>query len=83
MTLSHLQQRLLSTLLGLARGDVRASKARLAAELGVSDEDVARELVFLERRGLVDAKRVRLTFLGLASAAAAVSERAPRLRVAA
>lgn len=54
----------------LSLGDRPATAGRLGARLGVSPLRVAEGLLHLERRGLVDAGRARLTLRGLAIAAA-------------
>jgi Mn-dependent DtxR family transcriptional regulator len=60
---------LLVTLLDLAQNDVPASVARLATELGVTRAQVAVGLNELSERGLVRPDTIRLTFVGLMSAA--------------
>ena len=74
------QSLLLRCLLDLARADAPATVRRLAAELGRAPADVERDLVLLARRGLVDADRVRLTFLGLMHAASGSALAAPAER---
>jgi Mn-dependent DtxR family transcriptional regulator len=61
----------------LAAEDRHANLALIAAELQLSCVEVDRVLVELDRAGLVDADRVRLTLAGLAFA---VSARAPSAR---
>lgn len=60
----------LLALFDLARGDDPARADNVAGRLGVSPAAVAKALVHLEARGLVDAGRVRLTLRGLSTAAA-------------
>jgi hypothetical protein len=79
MTLAHSQIQLLRSLLCLARRDVPAAIPVLALEVRRSEADVQRDLVFLDRRGLVDARRVRLTFVGLAHAASGAEIAVPAL----
>lgn len=80
MTLAHSQSQLLAALFTLARRDTAATVAVLADELARPEADVRRDLVFLDRRGLVDAHRVRLTFVGLAHAASGQEIAVPTLR---
>jgi Mn-dependent DtxR family transcriptional regulator len=67
---------LLIALLDLAQNDQAAQAGALAARVDARPLDVAEALVSLERRGLVDAGRARLTFGGLAVAAALRARRA-------
>jgi Mn-dependent DtxR family transcriptional regulator len=61
---------LLIALLDLAENDIPASAGALATRVGdLRPTEVAEALLVLERRGLVDAGRARLTFAGLAVAA--------------
>jgi DNA-binding transcriptional MocR family regulator len=60
--------RLLRALFVEARRSRPPGKGRLALLLRASIDDVEAALVQLERRGLVDARRARLTFAGLAVA---------------
>ncbi len=60
----------LFTLLELARADVPAHAGEIAQRLGLTAVRVGEVLVHLERRGLADAARVRLTMHGLAVATA-------------
>ncbi|MFW5925044.1 MAG: hypothetical protein ACOCV4_02695 [Myxococcota bacterium] len=59
----------LRTLFELSHGG-RPETGALARHLGVRPVEVGHALVELDRRGLVDATRARLTFRGLARAAA-------------
>lgn len=59
----------LRALFQLARTDLPADAGTLAARLGVRPVRLAQALLHLERKGLVDAGRVRLTLHGLAVAA--------------
>jgi predicted transcriptional regulator len=77
MHLPRTQSTVLHTLLSLARADIPATVRRLAAELGRPAAEVERDLAQLARRGLVDAERVRLTFVGLMHAAGGASLAAP------
>jgi Mn-dependent DtxR family transcriptional regulator len=61
-----------------ARRSQPPSRDRLGLLLGVSLESIDAALVSLERRGLVDARRARLTMSGLAIAAATRSSGALR-----
>lgn len=58
----------LLALFDLARANVPASVERLGGRLGASDDRIRRALARLERDGLADAERVRLSLLGLAIA---------------
>jgi predicted transcriptional regulator len=80
MHLARTQSQLLRTLLELARADVPATVRRLAAEIGRTPADIERDLALLSRRGLVDAGRVRLTFVGLMHAASGSALAAPAER---
>lgn len=60
----------------LSLGDRSATAGRLGARLGVSPSRAAEGLLHLERRGLVDAGRARLTLHGLAIATALRASRA-------
>lgn len=60
----------LFTLVDLARADVPAHAGELGARVGLSATEAGEILVHLERRGLVDAARARLTMRGLAIAQA-------------
>ncbi|MGC4087224.1 MAG: hypothetical protein QM756_04830 [Polyangiaceae bacterium] len=48
---------------------LRVTRATLAQRLGVRTTQVEAQLEGLERRGLIDARQLRLTFPGLAVAA--------------
>jgi hypothetical protein len=63
-------------LLGRARDGRRASVPFVARSLGTSLGDCHRRLVALDRAGLVDSGRVRLTMAGLAVAVCLGSARA-------
>jgi Mn-dependent DtxR family transcriptional regulator len=65
----------LLALFDLARGDRPATADRVARAAGVSPDAARAALRTLERAGLADAMRVRLTFAGLAVAAAAAAGR--------
>lgn len=75
---------LVTALFSLAEGDRKADIRALALEVGAEPVAVWQALGRLEQKGLVDRRRVRLTFLGLALAAKARSRsvRAPALRAA-
>ena len=62
-------QQTLYALFCLSRDTRHISAASLAAVLGITPTQAASALVELERKGLVDASRARLTMLGLAAAA--------------
>lgn len=67
------EQMILATLIALfdlAQGDDPARADNLAGRIGATPTAVAEALLHLERRGLVDAGRARLTMRGLAAAAA-------------
>jgi hypothetical protein len=66
----------------LAAADMPADAGRLAERVGFSKVAVAEVLLHLERRGLVDAGKVRLTIRGLAIAHA-LTEHARRNQVGA
>jgi Mn-dependent DtxR family transcriptional regulator len=66
----------------LAAADMPADAGRLAERVGLSKVAVADVLIHLERRGLVDAGKVRLTIRGLAIAHA-LTEHARRNQVGA
>ncbi len=68
----------LLVLYNLARQDERADLALVAERLGVSCVQADEVLTSLERRGLVDADRVRLTMAGLVLAVSADARRKPR-----
>jgi Mn-dependent DtxR family transcriptional regulator len=70
MTLTNIQARLLVVLFDLAQADRPANVRRIAEVLEVRLGEVATQLNELDRLGLVRAARVRLTFPGLAIAAA-------------
>lgn len=75
----------LHVLYRLARRDRPAELATLAAALGLRCAEADRLLTELERAGLVDADRVRLTMAGLAVAVATqggLAARPRRLRCA-
>ncbi len=65
----------------LASADLPAHAGRIATEVGLSPTAVGEILLHLERRGLVDAGRARLTMRGLAIAHA-LTEHARRGAVA-
>jgi hypothetical protein len=66
----------LTCLLARARAGQRTSVAALGRALGASLGDSHRRLVALDRAGLVDAGRVRLTLAGLAVAVSLGASRA-------
>ncbi|MCC6874046.1 MAG: hypothetical protein IT378_07035 [Sandaracinaceae bacterium] len=72
----------LVTLFDLARAGVPADCALLAARLGASHAEVAMELARLDRAGLANASRCRLTLVGLARAASARARADVRARAA-
>lgn len=80
MTLSNDALSTLDALFQLASSDTPATAIRVADLTGVAPADARRSLTLLERRGLADAARCRLTFVGLAIASGrARSSAAPRL----
>lgn len=82
-TLNAAQLAIVVRLYRLARTDRPASLARLARDLQSPADELARELAILDRAGLVDAARVRLTLSGLCVAASVRVKRAAQLRQAA
>lgn len=64
----------------LGRAGVSAEAGVIARRLGVDAIRVGRALVHLERRGLVDASRARLTMRGLAVAVGLRAQRAGGVR---
>ncbi len=69
---------LVIALLDLARLGLPADLERLAGRLGIDVERTRKGLAHLDRHGLADARRVRLTLAGLAVAAQLDIERAAR-----
>jgi len=69
---------LVIALLDLARLGLPADPERLAGRLGIDVERTQKGLAQLDRHGLADARRVRLTLAGLAVAAQLDVERASR-----
>ncbi|MGD8859313.1 MAG: hypothetical protein PVI30_04825 [Myxococcales bacterium] len=67
---SEIQQRILHALFQLCRDNQPVSAASLAELAGTTATAAGRALVAMERAGLVDASRARLTMLGLARAVA-------------
>jgi len=65
-----IENRILYALFALSRDTLPIDAARLGAAVGVGATRAAETLVSLERAGLVDASRARLTMLGLAKAVA-------------
>ena len=80
MTDAHLIRLVLQYLYTLAQRTEPASIGQIACDLGLSRAVVARILLTLDRAGLVDCARVRLTLPGLALA---VSTRTPAVLAAA
>ena len=68
MTDTHLIRLVLRHLFNLAQDTEMASVGRIAADLGLQRHAVAQALLSLDRAGLVDCARVRLTLAGLAVA---------------
>lgn len=75
MQTNNISEAVLRALFELARDNRRAHIANVARLVGVSAREVDAALMRLEATNLVDATRVRLTFLGLA-----VAVRLPALR---
>jgi len=75
----------LDVLFRLASETTPATAIRIAERAGCSPDVVRAELLTLDRHGLVDAARCRLTFAGLALAASRAqrAQSAPRLSRAA
>lgn len=71
------QHAVLFALFTLAKNDRHATVLRLVQETNIQRSDVEKALTDLERSGLADLERVRLTFAGLAIAA---SIRVPKAR---
>jgi DNA-binding MarR family transcriptional regulator len=65
--LNGTERALLAVLFEMARTDCHATILRLAGRTGLTRPQVEEVLVRLERRGLVDGERVRLTMSGLAT----------------
>jgi hypothetical protein len=66
---SSLQRRILHALFALSRDTRHISARTLADAAGVTPTRAAAALIALERAGLCDASRARLTMVGLATAA--------------
>lgn len=66
----HTTDRILFALYCFSRDTCRIDATQLARSVGVTATQAAKALVELERAGLVDATRARLTMLGLAKAVA-------------
>jgi hypothetical protein len=66
--MTHLEQQILHALFCLSRDTRHISASTLAAALQVTPTRAAAALVALERAGLCDATRARLTMFGLAQA---------------
>jgi hypothetical protein len=62
------EQQTLYVLFCLSRDNQRTDAGSLAAAVGATPTHAARALIALERAGLVDATRARLTMRGLATA---------------
>ncbi|HMI94631.1 MAG TPA: hypothetical protein VK509_24825 [Polyangiales bacterium] len=79
---NSLQRRILHALFALSRDTQHISAATLADAVGTTPTRAAATLIALERAGLCDASRARLTMLGLAAAARMGSARGgtPRMR---
>jgi hypothetical protein len=79
---NSLQRRILHALFALSRDTQHISAATLADAVGTTPTRAAATLIALERAGLCDASRARLTMLGLATAARMGSARGgtPRAR---
>ena len=69
--MNHAQRNLLRALYEMASEDRAADLPSLAGRLGISCTKTIGLLDGLERAGLVDAERVRLTLVGLSIAVAA------------
>ncbi len=69
---------LVVALFDLARLGLAADVERLAGRLGIEPSRIERALAELERRGLADARRARLTLAGLALASQLDMERSAR-----
>jgi hypothetical protein len=75
--LNPTHRQLLRALYALAADDRHADLSLVASAIGASCVETDRQLAVLERAGLVDADRVRLTLVGLALAVS-LSEPAAR-----
>jgi DNA-binding transcriptional ArsR family regulator len=58
----------LQAIFSMSSGSLRLTRSTLARRVGLGSCELERQLAALERAGLVDARRVRLTFPGLAAA---------------
>jgi hypothetical protein len=76
---NELNLRVLRLMFGEAQRSLPPSRDKMASLLGVSRDAIDRALFGLERAGLADAERARLTMMGLGFAAAT---RRPRSRAA-
>jgi len=72
------ESKALLVLFNLARNDEHADLALVAERLGLSCVDADRVLASLDRQGMVDADRVRLTMSGLVVAVSADARTKPR-----
>lgn len=59
---------LLLTIFSMSSETLRLTRATLVERLGMEPRELEGQLVALERAGFIDARRVRLTFSGLAVA---------------
>ena len=67
----------------LDRAELRTDAGHLAKRCGVTRTQIAEALLHLDRKGLVDASRVKLTLSGLAAANALRADAAQSARNAA
>ena len=67
----------------LDRAELRTDAGHLAKQCGVTRTQIAEALLHLDRKGLVDASRVKLTLSGLAAANALRADAALNARNAA
>lgn len=73
--MTHLNKKLLVSLLDLAQADRAANVQSLAVSLNMSRREVASALNELAEAGLVRAETVRLTFVGLMRASGLRAQR--------
>src|SRR4051812_3997612 len=80
MQINALARRLLNLVFALSSSSTALTRPRLERRLGVSNADLNQAISELGRLGLLDAQRLRLTFPGLAVAAASRARSAAKPR---
>ena len=80
MQITDLARRLLNLVFALSSSSTALTRPRLERRLGVSSTDLNQAVAELGRLGLLDAQRLRLTFPGLAVAAASGARSAAKPR---